>query len=263
MTATGRPEKLSSFLEKYPGHARLVEGVPFKKKLESSKNTSLRPVLALSFHGLGRAEKKQFLADYRALMTGPFVSFYLWERTTHLLLQNDGKFFDFGFWVIPIMGHDFKTKLYRFRRREIKLPNSRRLEPVVAVTAAEKSNIATYIANLFRLGYQRMLGRYFDPGSQASVGKLEDNRGNPGHNCTSWITTAPIGENGECFIELLGTTRGHQIGTNPGWWAHWMLYFASAERVPLVIYWSPDPLPDILASQVVAGQPISWDFNKM
>lgn len=262
MLAKGRPEKLSSFLEKHPGHARLVEGVPFKKKPESSKNTSLRPVLALSFHGLADQEKERLLADYRELMTGPFVSFYLWERTTHLFLQNDGKFYDFGFWVIPFFGRELKTKFYRFRDREIKLPNSRRLEPVVAVNAAEKANLAAYTANLFRLGYRKMLGPYFDPGSQASVGKLDDNRGNPGHNCTSWITTAPIGENNECFIELLGTTRGHQIGTNPGWWAHWMLYFATPERVPLVIYWSPEPMADILANQVVTGQPITWDFNK-
>lgn len=262
MLATGRPEKLSSFLGKHPGNARVVEGVPFKKKPESSKNTSLRPVLVLSFHGLSAAEKDQLLADYRDLMTGPFVSFYLWERTTHLFFQNDGKFYDFGFWVIPFMGREFKTKFYRFRDRVIKLPNSRRLETVISLSAAEKANLATYTANLFRIGYRRMLGKYFDPGSQVSVGKLEDNRGNPGHNCTSWITTAPIGEKGECLIELLGSNRGHQIGTNPGWWAHWMLYSATPERVPLVIYWSPDPLSEILANQVVAGQPIKWDFNK-
>jgi hypothetical protein len=262
MLPTGMPAKLSSFLEKHPGHVRLVEGVPFKKKLESSKNTSLRPVLVLSFHGLTNPQKEQLLADYRDLMTGPYVSFYLWERTTHLFFQNDGKFYDFGFWVIPFFGRELKTKFYRFRDREIKLPNSRRLEPVVAVSAAEKANLTAYFGNLFRKGYRKMLGPYFDPGSQASVAKIDDNRGNPGHNCTSWITTAPIGENGECFIELLGTTRGHQIGTNPGWWAHWMLYFASPERVPFVNYWSPEPLAEILAKQVVPGQPIAWDYNK-
>lgn len=256
-------EKIAEFKAKFPKNVDLVEAVPFKKKIESSKNTSLRNVLIISSNGLNRRGKNRLLDEYKKFIKGDFISFSIWERTTHLFLQKDGKFFDFGFWVIPYwFGKELKTKLYRFRQRKIKYPNSRRLEPVIAITKEEKANLEIYLKNL-KSGYKRILGKYYDPGCQFTNAQLNDNQAKPGHNCTSWITTAPIGNNRECLIELLGTDRAHEIGTNPGWWAHWILYAASPERLPLVIYWSPDPLEKISSEQVNQNKVLSWDFNRV
>lgn len=257
------PQKLSGFLNAYPNNLKLVEDVPFKKKPESSMRQSKnRKVLVISSFGLTRAEKRSLLKNYRDLVTDDLVSFSVWERTTHLFFQNNGSFFDFGFWVIPYWyGKHITTKFYRFRQRAIRFPSSRRLEPLILVNPTEKMNVGIYLKNLAK-DYKRVLGNYFDPGCQETNARLEDNRAKLGHNCTSWITTAPIGANQECLIELLGSNRAHEIGTNPGWWLHWILYSAPEERIPLVLYWSPDSLEAISEAQVKTGIPIQWDFNK-
>ncbi len=83
-----------------------------------------------------------------------------------------------------------------------------------------------------------------------------------GHNCSSWIATAPLGENREALLELLGTNRHCEIGTNPGWWTNWLAAAASPERVPFVILWTNEPIATVLARDLHPERGLTWDFNR-
>lgn len=254
--------RMAKFVKNNPGQVSLVPGVVYKKKESTNKYLAARETLVISSAGLNKKRRENLLAEYREMMAGDFISFSVWERSTHLFLQLGGKFFDFGFWVIPYwFGKHIKTKLYRFRQRRILFPQSRRLEPVIALKEKETQRLGLYLGLLAK-DHKQILGNYYDPGCQDTNGRIDDNRARLGHNCTSWVTTAPIGDDGKCLLEILGTERAHEIGTNPGWWVNWILHGAIADRIPAVIYWTPEKLETVLESQVVTGKTISWDFNK-
>jgi hypothetical protein len=99
-------------------------------------------------------------------------------------------------------------------------------------------------------------------GFQFTKGFIDDNRTfSNGHNCSSWIATAPIGEREEPLLEVLGGERELEIGTNPGWWTNWLAATASQDRVPFLMHWTNLPLHEA-KKNIVSGTRFQWDFRR-
>ena len=99
-------------------------------------------------------------------------------------------------------------------------------------------------------------------GYQFTEGKIDNNRTlKKGHNCTLGIN-CPYRRRWSTSLELLGTERKHEIGTNPGWWNSWILSNAPEGRIPFVIYWDHLPL-EKLKSTILSKELMPWDFRRM
>lgn len=190
------------------------------------------------------------------------VSFPAWEKATHLFLRLGRWVYDNGFFVLPGIFHwgDIPIWRYRFKRTRYPLPRSRRLETVLRLNEDEIARLQTYIANILQ-DRKKVLGEYDHGGSQKTRASVTDNQSlDKGHNCTSWLSTAPVGPRGEALLEILGGHRDEEIGTNPGWWYTFLLSQTDEDRVPLVIYWTSSSLEKALREEVRRDEMISWDY---
>jgi hypothetical protein len=201
------------------------------------------------------AEAKQALvADYlRALAKGS-MSFPLGEAGGHLYTRVGTHSFDF---VRSVNGEPYS---YR---------GSRRLEAIVALQPVEQARLLEYLKNMRQstLG----VGVFSMDGARSgnTRGSLRDNTTTnsifynyEGHNCTSWICTAPIGEQGQPLLSLAGATPAEEVHTNPGWWSQYLTGAAPPERVPAVAYWSGDDesLTQVLGRVRRGTQFPYWNF---
>ena len=236
----------------------VVDDVWFQLKKKWRKHASHRPVFVLSTHGMSRRELNDRTKRLNEILDQGTISFPTKERYVHLLMRKGGRNHSYG-WLINSW---FPLGLYRTIR--YKIPRTRRIEPVFKLSETEMKNLDTYIANIRRKGYRRMLGWYTFDGDMKTVGKLDDNRGlTRGHNCTTWITSAPIGENGETVSELSGVQPTQHVTSNIGWWNCFLASNAPLGRVPFIIYWSPQPMDKILSDEVISNLSFKWDFKKV
>lgn len=244
--------RLQSFLKRWENNARLVDSVTFKYKDEKQKTSSDRSVLVISTEGLSTADIARLETEYVSLVAGT-VTFPLKERASHTLVHFNGTIYNFGY--APIQAFP------RFRENDYKSAQSRRLESIVLLTRGEEVRFNQYISNI-RQDKKAVLGKFNLEGDPNTNGQLNDNRSACGNNCTTWIAKAPIGEHRESLMDLAG---GQQtvpwVAQNPGWWNSWMLGTASQERVPLVVYWTPESLAKTMEKDF-SNNTFSWDFNR-
>ncbi len=77
-------------------------------------------------------------------------------------------------------------------------------------------------------------------------GDLRDNRPllpMEGHNGTTWVTTAPIGANSHIpLAELLGADIDQGLHANPVLWFKYLQSAAPSDRIPFMVYWTPETL---------------------
>ncbi|WP_413613031.1 hypothetical protein [Bdellovibrio sp. HCB-110] len=244
--------RLQTFLKKWANSARLVDSVTFKYKDEKQKTASDRKMLVLSTEGLSSAEIARLETDYVSLVAGN-ITFPLKERASHTLVQFNGTIFNFGY--APIQAFP------RFRQNDFQAGQSRRLESVLMLTRGEESRFNYYIQNI-RKDKKAVLGKFNLEGDPKTNGKLTDNRSECGNNCTTWIAKAPIGERGESVMDLAGGQQSVPwVAQNPGWWNSWILGTASQERLPLVVYWTPESLAKTMEKDF-SGNTFNWDFNR-
>jgi len=238
------------------GTCALVPDVKFRLNVRGEKRKTGRNLLVISTFGLDSAGKERLREAYLADL-GDYISFPIKERSEHLYTRVGAKVYNFGHW-----GRFFGVWLAHFRAREFRIPKKRVLEMVLKVNESETAKLRTYIRNIQRRR-RRVLGHFDQNGTQFTEGLLHNNRPlKGGHNCSSWIATAPIGSSQEPLLELLGGDRELEIGTNPGWWSNWLGATASPERVPFAIFWTTLPLAESLATEVFAERNLPWDFHR-
>lgn len=247
--------RLGMMTQKWAENTALVSGVRFRHKDESQKNLADRRLLVVSTHGLSNAQKDQLKTDYLNLLTGGTVSFPLKERATHMLVRFDDTIYNFGFWPVP--------QFPKFRVSEYQLPSAERLESVVLLSKVEDTRLLRYIREI-REDRPQVLGRFNYQGDARARGQINDNRSlGCGHNCTTWIASAPIGARGETLLNLLQAEGAVPwIAQNPGWFTSWLTASAPSERVPLLVYFTDRPLQQALESKVRSNQIFEWDFNR-
>ena len=97
-------------------------------------------------------------------------------------------------------------------------------------------------------------------GCRTSARRPDNNHPTDGgqHNCTTWVTLAPIGEDGADLANLVEMPESWTSHDNPGWWTMFLTGASRSKRVHTVIYWSDLPLDE---EPCTSGQAIPWDFN--
>lgn len=243
--------RTARFVNKWRANVRLVDDVRFTYKAGEFTKTRSHKVLVISTQGLSPADASALVKDYTDAMSRGLISFPLGEKGGHLYTRVGNRTVDFYF------GTDTSVKAYSF-------PNgSKRLETVMALSPEEELKLRLYIENsiqngaatLGRSGYDGVLGE--------TNGTLWDNRpvtSSESHNCTSWLCKAPIGSNSEALHELAGAPRAVDVFRNPGWWTSYLSGAARGERVPLIVFWTPESLSAAEAA-VRPGSPLTWDFH--
>lgn len=246
--------RIKALVDKYPQNVRIVEKVQFKFE---NKRAVKRRLLVVSLAGLDSQKQNQFVQDYLAALDPNTISFPLSESAGHLYSRFDSKVYDnYG---------GMSTRQYNVTGN-----NSRRLEPVLSLKPIEHKRMQTYIKNVDN-NSDAVLGDNCDYDGirliKDSVGRINNNKpkNGGGHNCTSWIGLAPIGQRSERLISLIGATDKIEIHTNPGWWSYFITGAAKAERVPFVIYWDSRSSLEEVVTQVNSfnGRNFNenWDFS--
>lgn len=244
-------DRTNQLIAKWPHNIAMVDNVMVELSVpEKHTNWSrARKVLAISFHGLNENQVAEIQSDYVHAMGLGTVSFPLGEDAGHLYTRFGTKVADFYSWGLTI--NEYRKASY-----------GDRLEPVFELSPAEELNMRTYYSNAIA-NRDTVLGNVEYGGTQNTNRQLNDNRACAGgHNCTSWMATAPVGKNGELLLELAGVDISTEIGTNPGWWSGFLASRVTAQRVPFVVFQTgTKTLEQVLATQVVSGQKLEWKFG--
>jgi len=236
--------RLDEFRSRWPGHVRLVEDVPFA----FGKSSQRRSVLVLAMNGLTDVEFESFRQDYLNSIGSDTISFPCRLRAEHLRTRV-------GALALALSPEGVRVDFYAppWRRR--------RMEAVIELRPNEMDRLRRYIGAVVddTLG---MLGPItLGTGCRTSVGSLDDNRPKATpykHNCTTWITLAPVCEDGRDLATLVEMPPSWTSHDNPGWWSMFLTGASRSPRVHTVVYWSDLPLEE---EPCASGEMISWDFN--
>jgi hypothetical protein len=242
--------RTARLLNKWKDNVRLVDDVAFTYEAGGYQKVSRRKVLVVSTNGLSPEQQTKLMKDYLNALSRGTISFPMSERAGHLYTR-------IGHRSIDVFGIANLT--------DYKLSQGARIEPFLALSPEEELKLRFYIEMVLRdqngvVGSSRIGGIP----SGRTGGRLRDNRpldSSEAHNCTSWLCTAPIGSSKQPVLELAGASISQDIHTNPGWWAYFLAGAARSERVPLVAYWTQEPLRTT-ENTIRSGQAFpAWDFN--
>lgn len=238
-------QRIGRLVQKYSDRMSVVEGAKI------AQNGQDRRVLVISTQGMSPQEVQALTRDYTAALARGTVSFPLSEGGGHLYTRMGEQTFDFA-GVMSSRGYAGAHL-------------TQRLEPVVALSAEEELRLRFYIENALRNPSEAVGMFHMNGAADARTGRtLRRNQAQsaPGHNCTSWLATAPIGSsNRQPLFELTGATADIEIHTNPGWWNYHLSANARADRVPVVVYWTPQPLAQAKEA-VERGGLTQWNFAR-
>ncbi|MEM7645282.1 MAG: hypothetical protein AAF203_00100 [Pseudomonadota bacterium] len=245
-------ESLKKDMENQGAAADLVNNVKFSlKEKRRRKHTGERDLLFVSLHGLTDDQKDKVLRSFDKHRHN-WISFPIKERSKHLMVRFRNNIYNFGYWPIPWFS--------QFRVWPSRLPQRATIETVTYLENQEKDRLKNYIENI-RRHKRKTIGKFHNDGYQKTNNTLVNNRTEKrGHNCTSWIATAPISEESKSFMEELGADRSFNIGTNPGWWSAWLL--SQSERSTFAIYWDTQPL-EKMKKRIGEEGYFEWDFRRM
>lgn len=237
-------KRMEAFAKLYPDNVTFVENVTFKQNRKSGK----KKMMMISLAGLTATKKEALRKDFLKYFSDGTISFPLGESGGHLYTRLGAKTKDFISSV--------STNNYR-------LPSGERLETVMELTPDEFKRTQTYVKNAAKHQDETLGGFSYDGVKGKTEGKLDANKplnSSQGHNCTSWICTAPVGDKGESLYRLTGATMSQEIHTNPGWWTSWLAAGAESDRVPAVIYWTDVPISEAKKARIKRGN-FSWEFD--
>lgn len=234
------------FLSMYPNHAKVVRDVHFKYKEDGEpvEINGFRDVMVIST----KDAPASLVKDYLDFISTGTISFPLSRRGGHLHTRFGSKTFD----------HLFGMKM----NKEYPAPSNFRIETIVQLSPAEMQNLATYVKNA-EANYEGVIGKWDYNGNQRSEGRLDSNVCATGHNCTSYLATAGIGNKGQTFLELMGGDLKVEVGTNPGWLSLFLNTQGKTDRVPFTVFWTPNSLKESLAREVKPFQEIKTDTVTM
>ena len=244
-------ERVTRFQDLWKDNVKVVDDVKFDFTNNEGAVTSSqkKSVIVISTKDLTPEQIEKLKTDYTEAMSWLTVSHPLSERGGHLYTRVGNKAMDYFGW---------------FTKGEYYIPEgSERLEPIIHLSPEEQFRLNTYMKNVSK-NPKKVLGENSYNGASNSTGKLTDNKPLQdcgGHNCTSWVGLAPIGDENQPLLKLVGASRGWNIHTNPGWWMQTLTGVAPKERVPYVAYFSSNSLEEILASRVKSNELLIWDFG--
>lgn len=209
--------------------------------------TGERPVLVLSRAGLSSRDDEALSRDYTQGLGSDLLSVIISIKMMHVYFSHKGETLDYRPHRGPFSG--LTTAPYRLGKTD-------RAECVFRLTAEEQGRLQQYISNIRKspatvLGTPHGLSLVepdFTVRSHSTNAKLEDNRlldRDARHNCLTWLTTAPIGDNGEQFLKLFGMKECDLFCEAHSYivaFHEFLLHRAPKERVPLVALWTQDPL---------------------
>ena len=235
--------RLQALVARWPDHARLVPEVPFV----FGKGTQLRTVLVLAPNGLEEGEWECFGRDYVDTVGADTLSFPCRLRAEHLRTR-------LGALALALSAEGVRVDYYQppWKRR--------RMEALLQLQPEEVGRLRRYIGAVVDdvLG---MLGPItLGAGCRKTVGRLDDNRPADGgeHNCTTWITLAPLGDRGQDLATLAEMPDRWNSHDNPGWWSMFLTGASRSRRAQTVVYWTDLPLSE---EPCASGLAIPWDFN--
>lgn len=266
-------ERTALLVQKYPNIMKKLDQVKFKFK---DNVAGSRDIYVVSFKGMSEQEKKAFLVDYHAAVSENTVSFPLSSGAGHLYTRIGDKTFDFYF------GSNVAMKEYP-------LPSTKRLETFMELEPDEFMRLRLYVENGVSDGRRTLGSTSYQGVDGETVGMLNDNRpgsmtptppnrfqriinrvlnreegtfraSGEGHNCTSWMCTAPIGDGGEALHDLAGAPRSHRIHTNPGWWTMWLVNYGKRDRMPFAFYFTDESVDEAVEAINTAGH-LPWNFS--
>lgn len=215
-------ERAKSFQELYPDSVKLVDDVILEMETTAGKFQQTKKVLVVSIPS-DEALMAQFLADYNKYFSHNAISF---SGGGHLYTKVGTKTLD---------------HLSKITEKEYYISKSDHFETIVQLSDQEFQNLKTY-AHYSTKKYKSTVGKFEYEGPMTAKGAMTNNCGvGKGHNCTSWITLAPIGENAESLKQLIGASTW-DVHRNPGWWQTYLGTKANNERVPFVVYFSTGPM---------------------
>jgi hypothetical protein len=237
--------RMAEFQAKFPNNVKFIDDVKFDLEGVQSK----RKLLVISTHGLNQGAKNSLVDEYLKYISSNTISFPLDPGAGHLYTRWGAKKVDYYGW---------------WNKKSYELADSERLETLVELSPEEFLNARTYIDNVSS-DRSSVLGSNSYSGARGETKrKLDDNKpltSGEGHNCTSWICTAPIGKDAQTLHELTGATRDQEMHTNPGWWSNWVAAGAKPERVPAIVYWTDKPLAGIESTKIKDGL-FQWNFAR-
>ena len=233
-----------------------------------------RDIFVVSLKDLPQDQKEAFFKEYYEAVSENTVSFPLSNRAGHLYTRLGNKTYDF---------------LSGLSARAYPLPSSKRLETFMELEPDEFMRLRLYVENGTENSQKTIGGFGYQGVERETVGMLNDNRPgsvNPNppnrfqqiinrvlnrsdgtytptgeaHNCTSWLCTAPIGDNGEAIHDLAGAPRSHRIHTNPGWWTSWLASYGKRDRMPFAFYFTDESLEEATSQMRQSGK-LDWDFD--
>lgn len=243
-------ERLEQLQAKWPNNIKIVDDVKFRFKNNQDVVTSTqkKSVVIVSTEGLTEAKLKKLKKDYTNAVSWLTVSHPLSEGGGHLYTRVGNKTVDY---------------YGSFNKNEYELSTySERIEPIINLTPEEQFRLNTYVKNANK-DREGVLGENSYDGASDSKGTLKDNtpkEGCGGHNCTSWMGLAPIGDDGQALVEITGGSKSWNIHTNPGWWLQHLTGVTSKERVSHVFYFTPNKLTD-LERKVKKNNIFDWNWG--
>lgn len=231
-------ERAERFAAQLPFNVVYLPAVKFEAK---NYGTKRRGMLVISTDGLSKEQKKNVKAKYLQALARDVVTFPGDSGPDHLHARVGQWVFD---WIDSITRKKYSTS------------TNGRIEPIIALSPTEIARLEYYIENVNgKPG--RVLGEFDSDGldqPQKVKGSLLNNKPKDGceHNCTSWFSTAPIGENGERLSELVGAEIGSphirgEVFNSPFKWPGWLIGGASKARTPFIVIWVNRPVDQYAA----------------
>ena len=245
--------RLARFQARWSDRVRVVDNVGFEFKADGATDvtSSRKRVLAISTEGLDEAGKVALIRDFTDAFSRGTVSFPVSERGGHLYTRIGNQVADWAF--------SFNLNPYRG------VSYGRRMEPFLSLSPQEELRLRFYVEQASK-DPSGVIGSFNMEGvaSGRTKGELRDNRpqsSRNGHNCTSWMCTAAIGDGDQRLLQLSGASARDEVHTNPGWWLHWLSGGADAQRIPFVAIWDDQhALGDMLGSIKTGETFKNWDF---
>jgi hypothetical protein len=236
-------DRLLEFSSNFSDHVRVITGVKF----ELNRKRASRELLIISLAGLPKTKKEKLRGEFLRSVSDRTLSFPLGEAGGHLYTRLGQNVVDFfGFWNV----------------QPYALTTSERLEAILDLSNTEFARVRSYVENVNRDPSLILGSRSYNGPEGDFRGTLDKNiPAKGGHNCTSWICTAPIGDNGEKLHQLVGASQRQDVHRNPGWWSSWLAAATPDDRVPMLIYWTNDTIDQALKRRM-KNDTFQWDFDR-
>jgi len=253
---------LQNLLLKFPNNIRIVENVTTKVTHLNDGSISNR-VLAISSEKLSKEDLNDIRNSLVEIKKDNFISFPTKSTADHLYIAFQDKTFDFDYrWGTVPNGHapeNWVTHFYKYNyeafdgvrdiNHQLRNYGQNVIEPFLLLSKSEIGHLSKYTEDI-ESSPLNVLGKFNYEGTYYEGPKKDRSNNIPldanyGHNCTSWISMAPIRKNGYSLLSGTVVSSGHiaMVATHPKWFLGNLLS-QGAEKVPLVIFWTHNSIAE-------------------